>query len=343
MDISKLVQRNIKKLMPYKAEELHCKIKLDANESPFCPDIEIPLSVFATVNRYPDPQAKELKKATARLHSVSVDNVLFGNGSDELIYYITATFGGTVLYPTPTFSMYGIIAEALGQSHQAVPLDRAFDIDLKATLSAIKTLKPKLIYLSSPNNPTGNCFSYDKIMQIIKASKGIVVIDEAYQAFSTQKSFVPLIKKHNNLIVLRTLSKVGLAGLRTGYMIASKEVVHEVNKVRLPFNLNIISQACATECLRNFKAFSPHINEIKKQRKFVYEALCKLRGIEAFPSDANFILFKVPNAPQLHRQLIKAGILVRLIHPTVTNALRVTIGSPTENQAFVSAITEILA
>ncbi|TAL22486.1 MAG: aminotransferase class I/II-fold pyridoxal phosphate-dependent enzyme, partial [Nitrospirae bacterium] len=218
-DIKKLVMPNVQKLTAYNAKEIPCKVKLDANESPF--------SVFSvkclvlsgkktlqSLNRYPDPEAKELKKVIARNLNVNPENILMGNGSDELIYYLITTFGGTVLYPTPTFSMYGIISQALGQKKIEIPLDEEFDLDAEKILNIIKKNKPKLIFLSSPNNPTGNCFSSDRILKIIAASKGIVIADEAYQPFSSEKGFLPMLSDYKNLVILRTLSKIGLAGLR---------------------------------------------------------------------------------------------------------------------------------
>ena len=221
MDIKKLVKPNIRSLKAYKAKEIPCRVKLDANESPYGFTV---LKDIKT-NRYPDPEALELRKLVARVWKVKYGNTLHGNGSDELIYYLINTFGGPVLYPVPTFSMYGIISQSLNAKKIEVPLDKDFDLDLGKMLKVIRKYKPKLIFLSSPNNPTGNAFSVEKIEKIIRASKGLVIVDEAYQDYSAKKSFLTLFKKYNNLVTLRTLSKIGLAGLRTGFMIADTDVV----------------------------------------------------------------------------------------------------------------------
>src|SRR5208283_2909674 len=235
------------------AKEIPCKAKLDANESPY--SIERPQDILSakalkTLNRYPDPEAKELKSTIAKNFKVGSANILLGNGSDELIYYLTITFGGPVLYAVPTFSMYGIIAQSLGERHKGIPLDRNFDIDVDRMAEHIKKFRPGLIFLSSPNNPTGNCFSTDRILRIIEMASGIVVLDEAYQPFSSRRGFLSLLKDYKHLAILRTLSKIGLAALRVGYMVADKALLMEVNKVRLPYNLNALSQTVAVEALR---------------------------------------------------------------------------------------------
>ncbi|MEK6528395.1 MAG: aminotransferase class I/II-fold pyridoxal phosphate-dependent enzyme, partial [Nitrospirota bacterium] len=175
MNIQKLVKPNIRSLRAYETKEIPCKVKLDANESPYSP-FTFHLSPFnlATLNRYPDPEAKNLRKLLAREYKVKSENILQGNGSDELIYYLITTFGGPVLYPVPTFSMYGIISQALGEKKIEIPLDRAFDLNAEAFLKTIKKQKPKLIFLSSPNNPTGNCFSQDRILKVIKFASSLI-------------------------------------------------------------------------------------------------------------------------------------------------------------------------
>lgn len=281
MNIKKLTKPNIRSLKAYKAEEIPCKIKLDANESPYIPyNVQRTAysvkKTFQTLNRYPDPEAKNLRKLLAREYKVKSGNILQGNGSDELIYYLITTFGGPVLYPTPTFSMYGIISQALGEKKIEIPLDRDFDLNADAFLKTIKKQKPKLIFLSSPNNPTGNSFSEDRILKILEfislrstryAVRSLVVVDEAYQAFSSKKSFLPLLKKYKNLIILKTLSKIGLAGLRVGFMMADSSIIKEVNKVRLPFNLNSLSQSIAAEALKNKKPVQANIKAIISERK----------------------------------------------------------------------------
>lgn len=346
--IKDLVKSNIRNLRGYEAREVPYRIKLDANESPYglrewdCRKIARLLRAVKT-NRYPDPGAEELKRAAGKTFGVSPDSILTGNGSDELIYYLTITFGGPVLYPVPTFSMYGIIAQALGEQSVEIPLDRAFDIEIERMLKAVKRESPKLIFLSSPNNPTGNCFSVDRIMRIIEKTKGIVIVDEAYQPFSSKKGFLPLLGDYKNLAIMRTMSKVGLAGLRVGFLIADAEIISEVNKVRLPFNLNSISQAIAVEALKDRGRLDSNIKKIISERGRIYKEMGAMSGIEPFPSEANFILFKVRDPEGVYNSLLKKGILVRDMSGIIKGCLRVTVGRPAENTAFLKALKEAVS
>jgi histidinol-phosphate aminotransferase len=348
MDIRKIVKPSVRALTPYEAKEVPCRVKLDANESPYGLSPEVlsgirdrsRASLFTTLNRYPDPRAKKLIRAVARYFGANPLNILHGNGSDELIYYLITTFGGPVLYPVPTFSMYGIISRALGEEPIEVPLDQEFDLDLNAVLRAARTHKPKLIFLSSPNNPTGNCFSSEKVLRVIEASAGksVVIVDEAYHAFAGKRGILPMCDDYENLVVLRTLSKIGLAGLRIGFMIARQEVTAEVNKVRLPFNLNSLSQSIAVEVLKDRKTLRAHIKEIVTERDLLFREMQKIDGIVPYPSEANFILFRAENSEGLFRGLLDDGILVRNMKGAVLGCLRVTVGRPNENRMFLRAL-----
>jgi histidinol-phosphate aminotransferase len=338
MDIKKLVKPNILSIHAYHAEEIPCRIKLDANESPYGRRV---LKTVKT-NKYPDPEAKALRELVAKELGVKSDCILHGNGSDEIIYNMIMTFGGPVMYPVPTFSMYGIISQALGEKTIEIPLNADFDINDKSMLKAIKKDRPKLVFLSSPNNPTGNSFSSEKILKIIRQSKGLVVVDEAYQQFSDRKSFLPLLKKHRNLVVLRTLSKIGLAGLRVGFMVADSKITDEVNKVRLPFNLNSLSQKVAIDSLKNKKQMRTSIRSIINERKRLFREMAKLDSIEPYPSNANFILFKTENAEKIFKGLLKRGILIRNMTGAVEDCLRVTVGTPGGNSAFLKTLKQLL-
>ena len=342
MDIKKLVRKDVSVLKAYNAREIPCRFKLDANESPYGFADAIPHISGIKTNRYPDPEANSLRRLIAKEHAVGPENILFGNGSDELISYLITTFGGPVSYPVPTFTMYGIIAQALGHGKREIPLDTAFDLDLDRFLNMIRKDKPKLIFLSSPNNPTGNCFSTDRILKIIETAKGIVVVDEAYQPFSSDRGMLPLLKDYRHLVIMRTLSKIGLAALRTGFMIADPEIISEVNKVRLPFNLNSFSQAIAIAALKKKKEFRTTIKTIVLERDRLLEEMEKIAGITPFPSEANFILFRVNDPGLVYGSLLKKGVLVRNIHDVVKGCLRVTVGTPQENTAFLKAIKEIV-
>jgi histidinol-phosphate aminotransferase len=341
-DIIKLVRPNIRSLKAYAAKEICCRIKLDANESPFSPlpaeIIACKKQLFAALNRYPDPEGKALKNALAKKMGITPKSILLGNGSDEIIYYLITTLGGPVLFPTPTFVMYGIIACTLGEKAVAVPLDGEYDLDLDKMLAAIKKEKPRIIFLASPNNPTGNCFSAERILKIIEASKGIVVVDEAYQPFASRQGFLPLLGDYPNLIILRTMSKIGFASLRVGYMIADETLTAEIEKVRLPYNLNTLSQAIAVMGIKQMRLVEARIRDITSERGRLMKALSSIKGVTPFPSEANFILFRVPDADAVFEKLLKQGILIKNINGIIRNTMRVTVGTRTENDLFIKAL-----
>jgi len=343
----RLVRKNIKKLIPYQAKEIPCKIKLDANESPFpvklsdfISDINIPL------NRYPDPEALALRKALGKKVKLNYKKLIVGNGSDELIYYLIVTFGGPVLYPVPTFAMYKIIAQSVGVEQFESKLDKNFDIKEEEIFKIIKLKKPRLIFLSSPNNPTGNTFSTDKILKIIEFAKknsSIVVIDEAYQPFSSNRGFLTFLKDYDNLLILRTLSKIGFAGLRVGYLIGDEQFLHDITKVKLPYNLDSITQCIATEALNKFYSqVNKFISQIVKERDRLYRELLKIKGVKVYPSEANFILLQIKNSKDVYKRLINEGILVRELSSTIKNAIRVTVGTKDENDEFLKTLRRIL-
>lgn len=338
MNIKKLVVPNVRNLKAYNAKDIPCKVKLDANECPF--GFAVSSSVLKSVrtNRYPDPDAKELKKLVSQNFGVKPENILLGNGSDELIGYLITTFGGSVLYPVPTFSMYGIISQALGEKFIEVHLDNEFDLDTEKILNYAKKSKAKIIFLSTPNNPTGNCFSSERILKIIRSFKGIVVVDEAYQPYASEKGFIPLMKDYKNLVIMRTVSKIGLAGLRVGFLIADHEIISTVNKIRLPFNVNSYSQAIASACLRNKKILNVYIDKVISERERLFTELSKIKDIKPYPTEANFILFKVKNPDKIYTKLLKQGILIKNLNNVIRGCLRVTVGTAQENSVFLEAL-----
>jgi histidinol-phosphate aminotransferase len=352
MDIKKFVRLNIRSLKAYEVKEIPCKVKLDANESPYSAISNQSTThgrsalnvgkIYKALNRYPDPEAKALKRNVSKYFGTRSENILQGNGSDELIYYLITTFGGTVLYPVPTFSMYGIIAQAIGEKTIEIPLDKEFDLDLEKIIKAIKKFRPKLIFISSPNNPTGNCFSSDRILKIIESTSSVslVIIDEAYQPFSSEMGFLPFLKDYKNLVIMRTLSKIGLAGLRAGFLIADEGIIKEVNKVRLPFNVNSLSQAIAGEALKDRKALQNQVKTIISERESLFNELSKMEGIKPYPSEANFILFRIKDPDRIYRALLKKGVLVRNMKGVVDGCLRVTVGTPEENRIFLKALKD---
>ncbi len=346
-NIQAIIRKNIKNLKPYKAKEIPCKIKLDANESPFFVKIsDIVKSIEIPLNRYPDPEALNLKKAISKRTKISIDNIMVGNGSDELIYYLILTFGGPVLYPIPTFSMYGIIAQSIGVETVESKLDKNFDIKEKEFLNLIKNKRPSIVFISTPNNPTGNTFSSDKILKIIETARqknSLVVIDEAYVPFCSEKGFLPFLKDYENILILRTLSKIGLAGLRIGYLMGIEKILNEVRKVKLPYNVDALTQYIATYALNNFYSnIKKFVREIIKEREKLQSELLKLKGIEVYPSEANFILFKSKKSKQIYEKLLNSGILIRDMSSTIKNSLRVTVGTKEENAEFIKILTSIL-
>ena len=341
MDIKRLTRKNIKKIKPYNVKVLAGKVKLDANESPFGYPSFIEAAKNVPTNRYPDPDGKDLKREISKKWKIGMKNILLGNGSDELIYYLITTFGGPVLFPVPTFSMYSIITTALGEKQVTVALDSEFDINLKKITTTIKRYNPKLIFLSSPNNPTGNCFSEEKIEEVINLSKGIVVIDEAYQPFS-KRNHINYIKRYSNVAIIRTLSKIGFANLRVGFLIGHTKMIEIVNKVRLPFNVNGLSQAIALHIFKNYSKVQSSIDEIVKEREQLYKRLKEFEEIEVFPSEANFILFRVKRAKTIYKKLAQKGVLIKDMTEEIKNGLRVTVGLAEENDIFIKTLSDII-
>lgn len=341
-DIRKLVKPNVRSLRAYAAKDVPCRVKLDANESPY----GFPLIEGIETNRYPDPEARALRAALARPLKVAPANVLVGNGSDEIISYLIMTFGGPVLSLTPTFVMYDIIARSLGERSLSIPLDPAFDIDLRATLDCIRREKPRVVFIATPNNPTGNRPSDGRVERVLRAARGsVVVVDEAYLPFSRALGYCGRLSEFPNLLVLRTLSKIGLAALRVGYLVGAEPALAEVGKVRLPFNVSTLSQEFAVRALRDRAALRRSIRAVVAERTRLARALNKLPGLTVHPSEANFIMVGVPDAPSVHAALLARGVLVRDLDGAgiVPGALRVSVGTPAENDAFLAALGEALS
>ena len=347
-----LVKTEIRDLYPYKVDETCCPIKLDANENPYpLPDslkkkVAKALSEVS-LNRYPDPYARELKECISRGLCLPEDFIMLGKGSDELIQAVLiATSWGSpsVVIPSPTFSMYKITGLALGHRVLEIPLDDSFDIDPSVIIDTCRKERAKVVFLSSPNNPTGNRYSDDKVLEVIKESHALVVVDEAYGDFSG-KTLFPHMSEHMNLIILRTLSKIGMAGLRIGIMAANPEMIKELDKVRLPYNINSLSQAAASVILRNMDVIDRQIGSIVSERERLYNALKSMNGVIPYPSEANFILFKVRDAEAVHKSLIEKGILVKNLNRPgrLENCMRVTVGKTEENGAFLAAMKKLLS
>lgn len=272
--------------------------------------------------------------------------IMPGNGSDELIQILCLAMKGRikgVLVPVPTFSMYKIIAINTGNRVVEVPLDKKFDLNVEAITARIKNNFPALIFLSSPNSPTGNLFGRGRIETIIKKTPGVVVIDEAYSAFSG-RSLISLVKKFDNVIFLKTLSKLGMASIRLGFLIGNPDIISQLDKVRLPYNVNSLSQTAAGFFLDNEAEFSKQIKEIVKRRAELYLGLQGIRGIKPYPSRANFIFFSCAfDTNRIYNKLVTEGISVKNINlaPRMPDCIRVTVGTKKENEAFLKTLRNI--
>jgi histidinol-phosphate aminotransferase len=348
-DVTRLIKPQVRKLAAYHIDETPCRIKLDAMENPFSLPAGMQREIAkaiqsASINRYPDPSGKELKKAIGALWGIKPASFILGNGSDELIQAILLAFGGPTLIPVPTFAMYDITSRALAQRVVTVPLDKNFALDADLLLEKAKKSKAKVIFLACPNNPTGNRFSDKAIRKILDRADAAVVLDEAYFSFSG-KSYLPLLQRYPNLIVLRTLSKIGFAGLRIGLLAASPAVIAELNKIRLPYNINTLSQVAAVAALKHQSIIERQISLLISERQNLYNALAQMRGVTAYPSETNFILFRTKtDATAVYLKLKKAGILIKNLNRTgpLKNCLRVTIGTKEENREFLKTLKKIL-
>lgn len=348
-DIINLVLPAIHGLAAYHIDEASVRVKLDAMENPFSlPDRirkEIGKAAQQTlINRYPDPSAKKLKQAIARYWKMDPERMLLGNGSDELIQAVILAFGGPVLAPSPSFAMYEITARALSQKVVTVPLTDEFDLDANEVIKAAERTKAKVIFLACPNNPTGNRFSDKAVRKVLENVDAAVVLDEAYFSFSG-KTFLPLLKRHRNMIILRTLSKIGLAGLRVGVLTASKEIIGELNKIRLPYNINTLSQAAGLVALKHGRTLDRQISLLISERRKLYNALLRTPGVTPFPTETNFILLWIEkDATKVFQALRKRGILVKnLDRPgPLKGCLRVTIGTRVENKEFLKTLKDVI-
>jgi len=339
-------------LEPYLPLEEDAQVVLSANESSYnlpqslVDEVKEKLGSFA-FNRYPDALASGLRKQIATVYGVSADNVVLGNGSDELIQCLLLAYGAcerSVFNFEPTFSMYDIVSLVTGTLVCELDRTESFDIDVPKALEAVKDFEPALIFLCSPNNPTGNPVSNEDIEAFLKQTGALIVVDEAYAEFSGQ-TVTPLIDTYPNLVVLRTFSKAfSLAGLRIGYMLASSEVIKNVLKVKLPYNCDAFSQMVASLVLKRKDILKPQIEKIISERDRVFIELKKINGINPYPSAANFILIKTEKeASFVWEKLLEAGVLVRSFSGTrLKDFLRITIGTREENDVVLKTLKGIV-
>ncbi len=350
--ITELIRPEIRAMRAYHVAESNNLIKLDAMENPYpWPEQmrrqwqeELP---SAELNRYPDPAARKLKSQLTQVMPIPAGSeLMFGNGSDELIQLLILSLAGpgkTVLAPQPSFVMYRLLTEATGGQFIGVPLGKDnFSLDVEAMLEAMERHQPALIFLACPNNPTGNLFKRADVLRIIEHAPGVVVVDEAYEPFA-RTSFIEDLGQFANLLVMRTLSKLGLAGLRLGYLVAASEWITELDKLRLPYNINVLSQHTVEFALRHYEVFEQQCSQILEDREVLYQRLLQVNALQVWPSDANFLLCRVLNAdaPGLVEELRQHGILIRLLHgsdPLLENCVRISVGTPNENQQLLDAL-----
>jgi histidinol-phosphate aminotransferase len=354
--INKLIRAEIQALKAYHVPDSTGLVKLDAMENPFgwpesLKDDWLDVLRSVELNRYPNPQAPLLHAGLRESMEIPAEmGLLLGNGSDELIQLLAlavAQPGRKVLSLDPGFVMYRMIAGFCGLEYLGVALRPGdFSIDVPLVLETIKREQPALIFLAYPNNPTGNRFDAEDMVQIIEASRGLVVVDEAYAPF-TDCSFLGLLGDWPNLLVMRTLSKMGLAGLRLGYLVGPQVWLDEIDKLRLPYNINVLTQASAAFALRHKEMLDAQARAIRAGRQQLIHSLGALDGIHAFPSEANFILIRVPRgrAGAIFDGLKVHGVLIKNldgVHPLLEDCLRVTVGQPEENAAFLGALQAVL-
>lgn len=351
-----LLRQEVLDLHAYHVPDSSGYIKLDAMENPYLvpPALrgEIAEAVAAAaINRYPDPGAVALKeKIRTAIGLPEGVELLLGNGSDELIQLLVLGLnkpGATMLSVEPSFVMYKMIATFTGMRYVGVPLitnfgTADFSLDLPAILTAIERERPALIFLAYPNNPTGNLFSAEAVAQIIAASPGLVVLDEAYYAFASD-SFIPHLMRYTNLLVMRTFSKLGMAGLRLGFLAGSAAWLGQLEKLRLPYNVGVLPQLVAEILLSHHELLLQQAEQIKRDRAKLFQQLSEIAAVRVYTSEANFLLFRVANAGAIFDGLKQRGVLIKNLnggHPILKDCLRVTVGTPEENERFMIALTE---
>jgi histidinol-phosphate aminotransferase len=343
-DVNNLVRNNIKNMKSYSSARDEFKdfntkmIFLDANENPF----------ENGVNRYPDPQQNSVKLALAELKKVNVNQILLGNGSDEVLDLLFRAFcepsKDNLITLPPTYGMYGVLADLNAIENREVVLNSEFQPNVKSILKCVDA-NTKIIFLCSPNNPTGNSFSDKAISELLENFNGLIVLDEAYIDFSKSESWLTKIEKYPNLVITQTLSKAfGMAGIRVGILYASASIIAILNKIKPPYNINVLSQKKALERIIDIDKHKIEIQTILDNKRDLIEHLSNIKYIEKiFPSDANFVLIKVDDASKRYNQLIDFGIVIRnrTTQLLCENCLRITIGTKSENEKLINTLSKL--
>ena len=346
------IRQDVQSMHAYAIQDSAGMVKLDAMENPHRLNADLQKALgerlgALALNRYPGERVNELRHALAAYAGMPEGfDIMLGNGSDELISLLAMACdvpGASVLSPLPGFVMYAMSAQLQGLAFHGVPLTADFEIDEAAMLAAIAKHKPSIVYLAYPNNPTGNLWNdatIEKIVLAQGAQGGLVVMDEAYQPFAS-RSYIDRITRHSHVLLMRTLSKFGLAGVRLGYMIGPKALVAEIDKVRPPYNISVLNAECALFALEHSEVFAEQAKDLREQRARLLKELAALAGVKPFPSEANMILVRVPDAAKTFEGLKAQGVLIKNVskmHPLLANCLRLTVGTAQENTQLLAAM-----
>ena len=347
--LARLIRSDVQSMHAYAVQDAAGFIKLDAMENPYrlSPELQAKLGERlgqVAINRYPGPRIDELKAALGRHAGLPEGcSLMLGNGSDELISLLAMACdrpGATILAPLPGFVMYAMSAQLQGLQFVGVDLTPDFELDLPAMLAAIEKHQPALVYLAYPNNPTANLWDDAAIDAIVAAAPGLVVIDEAYQPFAS-RSYLGRLAAHPHVLLMRTLSKFGLAGIRLGYMMGASALIAEIDKVRPPYNVSVLNAEAALFALEHAEVYEAQARELREQRSVLMARLADMPGVKAFPSDANMILVRVPDAKAAFEGMKRQGVLVKNVstmHPLLAQCIRLTVGTPDENARMLAAL-----
>jgi histidinol-phosphate aminotransferase len=351
-----IIRQDVQSMHAYAVQDSAGMVKLDAMENPHRLPADLQeklgrrLGALA-LNRYPDGRVNDLRAALAAYAQLPDGfDIMLGNGSDELISLLALACdvpGAAILSPVPGFVMYAMSAQLQGLPFIGVPLTPDFELDEAAMLAAIAEHRPAITYLAYPNNPTANLWDdtvVEKIINAVGEQGGLVVMDEAYQPFAS-KSYADRIGRHSHVLLLRTLSKFGLAGVRLGYLVGPKALISEIDKVRPPYNISVLNYECALFALEHKNVFTAQAQEIRAQRAMLLEALSAMKNVNTWKSDANMILIRVPNAAQTFEAMKARGVLVKNVskmHALLVNCLRLTVGTAGENAQMLAALQDSL-
>jgi histidinol-phosphate aminotransferase len=350
--IQRTIRQDVKSMHAYAIQDSRGLVKLDAMENPFRLPDELQRELGerlgrVAINRYPVQSTADVVAALSRFVELPAGcKLILGNGSDELIDMLSVACdmpGATLLAPLPGFVMYQMSAQLRGLRFVGVPLTPAFELDEAAMLAAIEEHRPALTYIAYPNNPTANLFDegiVERIVAAVGAQHGLVVFDEAYQPFSS-RTWMPRLPQHEHVLVMRTLSKFGLAGVRLGYLCGPAALIDEIDKVRPPYNISVLNAEATLFALEHADEYARQAAVLRSERARVSAALAALGGVTVFPSEANMILVRVPDSKQCFEGMKSRGVLVKHIaglHPLLANCLRLTVGSPAENDAMIQAL-----